>query len=480
MTSVRHRKISEEIIGEETVRASPLLGKNTSYWFGRGASSRDDIVRAGPPPLERAASAEDSRDRDKIVVCSKDSECALTRRQGNVGRRLIADALDGGHFPYEKMSTSWSAKSPKEKFKGSYVATEKIHGANFSFVTDGKKICVASRTKILSASDSTDFFGCFRTGLVARTEPRALAAFREVQKLYGQDNVRVIWIFGELFGGFYPGEETQSGARLVQHGVLYSPRLEFCAFDVAFSADPDGTGTRTYLPFTQMRSICTQLNIFTVRPLIRGTLQDCLSYPISFDSTIPKLLGYSPLPKGLTKNRAEGIVIRAASALERVKINRGKTQKLRGMRHMLKRKDPTFDERARGSASAAFERLGLNTGSKGSKSQATGKASAAEVAWYEVSSRITTSRIDSAVSKVGPHPKVPDLTRSGRTRAKLRRKLWKRSVERWMDEVFVFVKEDLDEEVGRDLHALSTRERESIIERARTAAFKLLEERVGM
>lgn len=48
-------------------------------------------------------------------------------------------------------------------------------------------------------------------------------------------NLEKIFIYGELFGGEYPHPEVNpvSGVQAIQTGVYYSPRIEYCAFDIA-------------------------------------------------------------------------------------------------------------------------------------------------------------------------------------------------------------------------------------------------------
>lgn len=40
-----------------------------------------------------------------------------------------------------------------------WVATEKVHGANFQMVSDGKEVRCGKRTAFLSENDSKEFFG---------------------------------------------------------------------------------------------------------------------------------------------------------------------------------------------------------------------------------------------------------------------------------------------------------------------------------
>jgi len=39
-----------------------------------------------------------------------------------------------------------------------WIVTEKIHGANFSFISDGKKVIAAKRTSILNNNELSKFY----------------------------------------------------------------------------------------------------------------------------------------------------------------------------------------------------------------------------------------------------------------------------------------------------------------------------------
>ena len=151
----------------------------------------------------------------------------------------------------------------------------------FSFVSDGKSVRVASRKRLLTPPADAhqdcqqDFFGCFATGLVDRHRNPVRAVFTEVRRRHPRADV--VWVFGELFGGGFPGLETQPGALLVQGGIFYSPRLEFLAFDVAF-AEGKEPGVRNYLSFSELGEVCEVANVGWVPALFKGTKEECLAF----------------------------------------------------------------------------------------------------------------------------------------------------------------------------------------------------------
>ncbi len=136
---------------------------------------------------------------------------------------------------YEKMPTNLKKLGLKEADfakleKLRWVVTEKVHGANFSFHYEDRRLKFAKRKEFLSWSD--DFFG-FQ--LVAnRLEERVTSLFEELSLKEGANH---IILYGELFGGDYPHPQVERNPELhpIQTGVYYSPDISFCAFDLAIS-----------------------------------------------------------------------------------------------------------------------------------------------------------------------------------------------------------------------------------------------------
>eukprot|EP00939_MAST-03C_sp_MAST-3C-sp1_P001813 g1813.t1 len=449
--------------------------------------------------------------KKKKVVVHGEEEQEASRMYGKRGREFFAETLGAGHFPYEKMTTTFTTEAvdtrsglgvqEKHTWRGGgkrdmYVVTEKVHGANFSFVTDGEEVQVASRKRILDRTSGKDFFGCFRSGLIKRIEPLAVKTFDLVRAKYG-DDVRHVWIFGELFGGGFPGcEHASDEISLVQSGVFYCPTLEFIGFDICFTCDGN---MRTYLPFLEAMTLWEEtLGGMFVRPLMTGRFEKCMSHPVEFDTTIPKRFGLPAVPKGLDRNRAEGVVVRVANVAETVSIAMGKTKKLRGERRMLKRKAPGFAEVAYGPASKALRaKVGKGGGGGGvkktrprkgdrkreararEKNIARANANRIEGVWYEIFARLTKARVDSAISKIGAMPRRPARS-SGRntTHARMLVKLQRRREETYRDEVFELVKADLEEELEDEFKTLRDRsELARLYSDARRVVNGLLDER---
>lgn len=177
-----------------------------------------------------------------------------------------------------------------------WVATEKVHGANFSFQTDGNSIEYASRSSKLGKG--ADFFNANST--MPRYHPCVLAAFELVKQT--SPELQQLTIYGEYFGGYYPGYPAEAGMKKVQGGVAYSPGHHFYAFDVSI----DG---KRFLDFDDASAILTAAGFPLVATSIcRGSLQDVLAIDVEeFHTEIPAKLGHPILDR---LRVAEGVVIR--------------------------------------------------------------------------------------------------------------------------------------------------------------------------
>ncbi|HVI45393.1 MAG TPA: RNA ligase family protein [Chitinophaga sp.] len=229
---------------------------------------------------------------------------------------------------YEKMPKSLkslhlSEKEQHDLNKLKWVVTEKVHGANFSFVYEGRKLLYAKRKDYLKWSD--DFFG-FQV-VAARMEDRITALFEHL-KLH-IPAYRYI-IYGELFGGKYPHPEVapDGDIQAIQTGVYYSPSIAFCAFDIATEQED---GTKTYLDYEVSVACFEQFNIFYAKALFSGKLNEALSFDTRIDSRVPGELG---LPE-LSPNLIEGVVIKPLHHTGLIALE---------MRPIFKIKNPEFDE----------------------------------------------------------------------------------------------------------------------------------------
>ncbi|MBV8252373.1 MAG: hypothetical protein JO154_07170 [Chitinophaga sp.] len=277
---------------------------------------------------------------------------------------------------YEKMPKNLkglhlSEKEQHDLNKLKWVVTEKIHGANFSFVYEQRQLRYAKRKDYLKWSD--DFFG-FQV-VAAAMEERIIHLFEALQQDIPAH--RYI-IYGELFGGKYPhpavAPDTQVQA--IQTGVYYSPTIQFCAFDIAIETTEEGS--KRYLDYDIAVGYFERFDIFYAKILFSGKWNEALNFNTRIDSRVPAQL---QLPE-LSPNLMEGIVIKPLSHSSLTTLT---------TRPVIKLKNPEFDEEKK-----------FHEAEKWSYIPAV--SSRAEELSFLVEAMahyITKNRLDSALSKIG-------------------------------------------------------------------------------
>lgn len=213
---------------------------------------------------------------------------------------------------------------------GTWVATEKIHGAQLVIGFDGRRFSVGKRKAWLR--DDEPFFGWQL--LRARLETAARAAL-------SGDSVAVR-VYGELYGGAYPHPDVPPapGMSAVQTGVWYSPELRFALFDVLRQDRPNAAAR--FLIYRDVAAIADRAGLDVVPLLGRGPRASLDALPTRFPSRVPRRLGLPELPD----NVAEGLVLRPD---ERLTPQRRPIVKLKIREFDERRFDEsrTWDEHAR-------------------------------------------------------------------------------------------------------------------------------------
>jgi Rnl2 family RNA ligase len=241
------------------------------------------------------------------------------------------------HVSYEKILENFDklklTESDYRAFKKTdWVVTEKIHGANFSMSTDGSEVRFAKRKEFLPPGE--DFFDY--QSLKDKLENQTKEIFQILRT--ERTALQKVTIYGELFGGEYPHPDVPTVAYLqaVQTGVYYSPKIEYCAFDITIE-EKSKSLERIYLDFDKALAIFQQVAMMYAKPLFIGKYEEALLYNNEFDSTISAALGLPKLPNG---NKAEGVVIKPVKSIY-VETSKGK------FRPIIKRKIPEFAEDSR-------------------------------------------------------------------------------------------------------------------------------------
>ena len=183
-----------------------------------------------------------------------------------------------------------------------WVATEKIHGANFSLWYDGKDFNCGKRSGFIGADN---FYNVDRIRDTLRCYMEDL--HYEIDRLcLGTEVV----VYGELFGGLYPHpavlkalDVSKQPIKSIQKGVFYHPDVNFIAFDLVID--------EKIIDYTTFELLMKKTSIPYTKPLMIGTFNDVMTLNNVFESTIHANFG---LPK-IENNEAEGLVLKPVHPL---------------------------------------------------------------------------------------------------------------------------------------------------------------------
>lgn len=250
---------------------------------------------------------------------------------------------------------------------GDWVATEKIHGSNYSFWSDGNEVWTAKRTQVLH--DPSIFYSANK---VDKYKPNVKAIYRNLVDSGIIENEDIMAIYGELFGGSFFGTKDPT-SKTVQSGMNYHPSTEFAAYDIMVKPIDGEAYCLSYLEMLDAVGdeipLCPEVG--------RGTLYDLLDLDNDFSSLVPAMYGLTP-PDG-EHVQSEGFVIRPINGEKYVKSGRC----------IIKSKNSKFNEKGGKAKSVGISSEGL-------------KLSEEECALYSsFSVYLNSARIQSVISKIG-------------------------------------------------------------------------------
>lgn len=203
-----------------------------------------------------------------------------------------------------------------------WVVCEKIHGANMSFYVTHDIVEPSSRNQVV---DDPDVF--FNSGsVVSRITPKLRAMYDELKRPFR--------VYGELFGGHYPGVDSER-RKPVQREVLYSPRLEFTAFDVYLDDQ--------WLSIDVARDILRRHHISIPRILFSGLWNEAWEWSCRHYAH-PSIIPSPDLPP-VRANIREGHILRPVTEMS-----------TRAGRVIFKHKNPKFQERRGGTSDLRLEK----------------------------------------------------------------------------------------------------------------------------
>ncbi|MCK6512857.1 hypothetical protein L6R29_23255 [Myxococcota bacterium] len=297
-----------------------------------------------------------------------------------------------GFFSYPKISEdsqAWrlEASDWRRLQKQEWIATEKIHGANFCVVCDGRSVRFAKRKGFLEEYES--FFGHER--IHATISDAVVPMTWEIQEK--QADATEVWVYGELYGGAYPHPDVplEEGVQAVQTGVYYRPDIGFAVFDIAWL---DRSQNLHFFHYDAMRKAADSAKMEAAPLLFRGRMEDGLALSPQFSTHIPQTRGLPALP---WPNEAEGFVLRPADAIW-IASPKGP------IRPLLKRKHRAFEEDARYHQAQRWSAHPARLS----------RSEVVDIAFWEkrITELATPQRAQNAISKVGRPRTIDDPRRS--------------------------------------------------------------------
>ena len=284
---------------------------------------------------------------------------------------------------YSEIENSYNSKFLKElRDEGcfnsaiEYVAETKIDGSNCqcSIDEDGN-FQFGSRSQLYAPySDFQGSSACFLKEHVKEKLTRMkelIICNNALNSLIGS-NPFVLTVYGELCGGMYrhPDVEKVKGAIKIQGRVDYHPDNKWVPFDIVLRR-PDGS-TIKYLNQDDVVYYCKEVGLPYPIILFRGSLEECLNYPVEFVDTTGHTLWNLPI---IENNISEGIVIKPNVAM----------WMFNGDRIILKKKGEKFKERI----------------SKNKEPKEVLPMNDVEKKWFNtISEFVTESRLMSVLSKI--------------------------------------------------------------------------------
>jgi Rnl2 family RNA ligase len=205
---------------------------------------------------------------------------------------------------YEKMHNSYNLEAicDTEKLDPNiqYVATEKIHGTNYSFLTNGTEIFPCRRHGMLDAEEK---FNNQQT-IFQKYNASAIVLFNKIKAIHPL--VTYIQLYGELFGGLY-NNKTAKGAMKIQSNTNYHPENEFMAYDIRVNLRNNNSFFLDWVKLVSLISDDVTVKFKLVPVTATGKLNELLNLNPVFESVVSAAYGFQRTSKVF---HAEGVVIR--------------------------------------------------------------------------------------------------------------------------------------------------------------------------
>jgi len=180
----------------------------------------------------------------------------------------------------------------EDKTDMNFIATEKIHGSNFSIIVNDSELISCRRNDILKKDEP--FYNYLE---IVELRKNDIFTLKNNIERYIQD-VNYFQIIGELFGGYY--KNMKNNLKSIQNEVCYTNNYEFLVFDILING-------QYFLSYSEIIKLMNGLHHLKYIPILKeGKLEDLLNLSPVFDSTIPSLYN---MPQ-ISPNLAEGFVLK--------------------------------------------------------------------------------------------------------------------------------------------------------------------------
>jgi Rnl2 family RNA ligase len=212
-----------------------------------------------------------------------------------------------------------------------YVASEKIHGTNYSFIANSDNVIPCKRHSTLTPEAS--FFG--HSGVYQKYLQDVCLIYNILKE--SKPDIIQIQIYGELFGGLFDGKTAKNNSK-IQAKTSYCPNNEFMAYDIKITMSDK---TVTYMDWEELIEFFANplINIKLVPIIAIDKLNNLLNLSPIFESNVPNQLG---LPNPKEPFYAEGFVIRPIKEIKMPHIHSVSENN----RMIFKFKNPSFLESA--------------------------------------------------------------------------------------------------------------------------------------
>merc|ERR1712038_1893253 len=184
---------------------------------------------------------------------------------------------------YDEKTLKWIEKQIENHENKNFIATEKLHGSNFSIYTNGKTIKCARRNGFLEENENFHQ----AQNIAEKVKDKIFALYKYVREnvdyTFETEEDFVLILFGEV-----TGERVQLGISYGENAVRF--------FDILIYKE----SAMKFMDYSEFKMVCDKFELETVPVLAEGSLEELLKMNPEFDSKI----------LGTDNNTAEGMVLK--------------------------------------------------------------------------------------------------------------------------------------------------------------------------